>query len=837
MASDQKRYPTLPIELVLPELRAVLSAGVAAVLHAPPGAGKTTGVPLALLDEEWLRGRRIMMLEPRRVVARAAARRMAFALGQSVGDWIGFRVRGETRVSSATRLEVVTEGVLTRLLLDDPLLETFGAVIFDEFHERSLNADLGLALTLQTQEVVRPDLRVLVMSATIDTAAAAAVLGGAPVVSSVGRSYPVDVRYRPPRSGVRIEDSVAAVVRHALINDCGSVLAFLPGEGEIRRCSTALEHSVLPADVCLLPLFGALSAEAQDAAIAPPLPGVRKVVIATSIAETSLTIDGVRIVVDSGMARTMRFSARTGLSRLETLRVSRSAANQRSGRAGRTAPGVCYRLWMAEEDAHLLEHAAPEILDADLSALVLVLAAAGVRDPAVLRWIDAPPAAAVAQARDLLGQLGAMDASHRITAHGRAMSSLALHPRLAHMLLTATTMGVGATACVLAALLEDRDILRRGADHRDVDLRGRVGLVSDAAHDRASGVDHEVLRRVRIQSGSWRQLLRIGESERVDELSTGLILALAYPDRVAQRRSGSTDRYVMRNGRGAILDDPGTLAGTALLVVADLDGKSPDSRIYLAAPLDRADLETLFAPEIEQRQLVAWDPVAGAVTAVQHERLGVIVLREVALRNVEADAVADVLLDAIARDDGVRLNWSAAAMRLRERVAFARTYDLAWPDLSDVVLHATLPVWLRPYLSGLRLRAEVEQLDLAAILAGMLTRDQRHRLDEVAPTHFQVPSGSRIPVNYAGAPSIAVRLQEMFGCADTPRIAFGQVPLTLHLLSPANRPVQVTRDLAGFWRSSYLTVRKTLRGRYPRHEWPLDPLHAAPTKRARPRSR
>ena len=837
MAQDQSSYPQLPIANVLPELCAALSTCAAAVLQAPPGAGKTTGVPLALLGEPWLAGRRIVMLEPRRVAARAAARRMASTLGQPVGETVGFRIRGESRVSARTRIEVVTEGVLTRWLLADPLLEHVGLVIFDEFHERSLNADLGLALSLQTQALVRPDLRLLVMSATLDGAAVAAVLGGAPVITSSGRSYPVQVRYRPPRSGARVEDTVASAVRHALANDTGSVLAFLPGEGEIRRCVSALERTQLPEDVRLLPLFGALSSHAQDAAIAPPARGERKVVFATSIAETSLTIEGVCIVVDGGLARTMRFQPRTGLSRLETIRVSRSSADQRTGRAGRTAPGVCYRLWMAEEDAHLVDRAQPEILDSDLASVMLDLAMAGVDQPSTLRWIDVPPVAAVAQARQLLQQLGALDATLRITTHGRAMASMGLHPRLAHMLLVSRTMHLGGTACIVAALLEERDILRRHDQRTDVDLRGRISIVANVARVERDDVDQNALRRVREQSRSWRRQLRIEDDELVDDTAAGQVLALAYPERVAQRRGAAGSRYLLRNGCGAVVEEAGSLAATPYLVVADLDGKSPDSRIYLAAPLERSDLVAMFAPEIEQSDLVAWDAAAGAVTCVRREHLGAIMLRETVLRDADADAITNALINAIARGDGLSLSWPASAVRLRQRIAFARSLDESWPDVGDAVLTSTLNEWLRPYLLGLRRRSEVEQLDLYSIVLDMLTWDQRRQLDAIAPTHLVVPSGSRIAVDYADAasPLVAVRLQEMFGCADTPRIAGGRVAVTLHLLSPAHRPVQVTRDLAGFWRTSYFAVRKDLRGRYPRHEWPLDPLGAAPTARAKRR--
>ena len=837
MASDPTLHSVLPIEQILPALRAALATTVSAVLQAPPGAGKTTGVPLALLAEPWLNGRQIVMLEPRRLAARAAARRMAAMLAESVGATVGFRVRGETRVSTTTRIEVVTEGVLTRMLLDDPTLDRVGAVVFDEFHERSLNADFGLALALQTQALLRPELRILVMSATLDGAAVATLLSGAPIVTSAGRIHPVELRYLPSRPGSRVEDAMATAVRGALARDEGSILAFLPGAGEIRRCIAALDRSALPGDVRLQPLYGDLSPAAQDAAIAPSPPGVRKVVIATSIAETSLTIDGVRIVVDSGVSRVARFSPRTGMSRLETVRVSRSSADQRSGRAGRTAPGVSYRLWALEDDSHLPERARPEILDADLASLALDLAAAGIVDPAELRWLDPPPSAALAQARELLRQLGALSADHRITAHGQAMSSFGLHPRLSHMLLAARARGFGATACTIAALLEERDVLRRDTVLRDVDLRSRVVIVAGGARETGPDVDRDAVRRVREQAHAWRVQLRIPAAELIDDRVSGLLLAFAYPDRVAQRRSGDGDRYLLRNGTGAVLSDPGVLAGAPYLVIADLDGRSPQSRIYLAAPLDRADLTECFSLDIERDDVVAWDAPAGTVLAVRRERLGAIVLRESPVRAVDADVLASVLLDAIARGDGVALPWSGSATRLRERVAFLRLLDAQWPDFSELALLATMDVWLRPHLGGVRRRSDIEQLDLTSILLGMLTWEQRRRLDELAPTHVVVPTGSRIAIDYGDptAPWLAVRLQEMFGCADTPRIAGGVVAVTLHLLSPAHRPVQVTRDLGGFWRSSYFDVRKDLRGRYPKHEWPEDPMNATPTRRPKGR--
>ena len=838
MSSRAALAVPLPIDGALSSLQAALTTHCAVVLQAPPGAGKTTRVPLALLSAGWLAGQRVVMLEPRRLAARAAARRMAASLGESVGVTVGFRVRGETRVSAKTRIEVVTEGVLTRMLQSDPSLDGVGLVIFDEFHERSVQGDLGLALALQAQEVLRPDLRLLVMSATLDGAALSDLLGGAPIVTSVGRLHPVEIRHVASRADVRrIEALVAAAVRRALSTDEGSILAFLPGAGEIRRTVALLDDGSLPRDVQVLPLYGDLPAEAQDAAIAPAAAGARKVVLATAIAETSLTIEGVHVVIDAGLARVPRFSPRSGMTRLETVRVSRASSVQRCGRAGRTAPGVCYRLWEEEEWVGLMERGTPEILETDLAPLALDLALAGVRDPRELRWLDVPPAPGLAQARELLRQLDAIDAADRITVHGRAMAGFGLHPRLAHMLLRAHELERGASACVVAALLEERDVLRRGSVHREADLRLRVSIVSGDGRADHHDVDRDAVRRVREQSRAWRRQLGVKADEPVEEDATGWLLALAYPDRVAQRRVGAGERFLMRNGLGAVLDDAGALTGSAFLSVADLDGHVPHSRIYLAAPLARADMERLFAAQLVREDVVEWDASVGAVVALRRERLGAIVLRESPLREPRDEVIAAALLAAIARGDGVTLRWSDSARRLRERLAFLHAMDAAWPDVEDGALNGTMHEWLFPRLIGLRRRAEVERLDLGSVLLAALSWEQRRALDDLAPTHVTVPTGSRIEVDYAdaAAPVLAVRLQELFGLSDTPRIGGGRVSLTLHLLSPARRPVQVTRDLAGFWRSSYFEVRKELRGRYPKHEWPEDPLSATPTRRAKPR--
>ncbi|MDQ6829894.1 MAG: ATP-dependent helicase HrpB [Gemmatimonadota bacterium] len=828
--------PPLPIDDALPALRDALRTGGAAVLQAPPGAGKTTRVPLALLDEAWLGGAKIVMLEPRRLAARAAARRMATTLGEHVGDTVGHRVRMDTRVGPRTRIEVVTEGVLTRMLRDDATLENVGLVIFDEFHERNLQADLGLALTLQTRAILRPELRLLVMSATLDGERVSALIDDAPIVTSAGRAFPIDIRYVEPRVDGRIEQSVAAAVRDAIANDSGDVLVFLPGAGEIRRVANLLgDAGRLGRGVRIAPLFGNLSQEEQDRAIESSAPGTRKIVLSTAIAETSLTIEGVRVVIDCGLSRVPRFSPRTGMTRLETVRVSRASAAQRAGRAGRVAPGVCYRLWPALDQGHLVEHATPEIVDADLASLALDLAAAGVVDPAELMWLDAPPAASFAQARELLAELEAIDDSGRITEHGRRMSAMSLHPRLAHMVLRAHALGgprSAALACDIAALLAERDVLRGEGAPPDADVRIRLDLLrgdAEPEYARGASVDRDALRRVRDEARQLRAQLRreLGvevPNERGDSNECGLLLAFAYPDRIAQRRQGAS-RYVLRNGLSASFGAGQTLAESAHIVAAELDGKRPESRIYLAAPVEIAEIVEQFGSQIAREDVVEWDSTARGVTARRRDRLGAIVLRDIAIERADATSVTRALLDGIAKEGIDVLPWSDASRGIRERVAFLhRGRPDDWPDVSDDALIATLDEWLGPHLHGVK-RLDDDRIDLTMALMSLVGWPRRAMLDEHAPTHIALPRGHRARIDYSDpdAPVLAARIQDLFGLAETPRIAGGTVPLTMHLLSPARRPVQVTKDLASFWRTTYAEVRKDLRGRYPKHEWPEEP--------------
>lgn len=859
----------LPIDEVLPALRSALRRGTSAVLQAPPGAGKTTRVPLALLDEPWLTGRRIILLEPRRLAARAAAYRMAGQLGEEVGETVGYRIRLETRVGSATRIEVVTEGILTRMLQSDPSLEGVGLVIFDEVHERSIHADLGLALCLHARELLRDDLRIIAMSATLEGEPLAALLGDAPIITSEGRSYPVETIYlgngilsrgaghSPAHTAAALVERTVRAVRRALAEQDGDILVFLPGAGEIRRVEAALGEALHGLDdevragdvvvsnsagdptVRVLPLHGSLGREAQDLALRPAPAGTRKVILATSIAETSLTIDGVSTVIDSGLMRVPRFSPRTGMNRLETVPVSRAAADQRRGRAGRQGPGVCYRLWSEAEDRGLTPQSSPEILQADLAPLALELALWGVVEPRELRWLDPPPAAALAQGRELLHALGAVTADWRITPYGRRLAGLGLHPRLAHLLLRARELGLGALAADLAALLGERDLFRGRDGPPDADLRLRVETMRGdpgAAASRGCTVDPAALRRARHEAGHWRRRIGAEPTRGTDDLDAiGLLLAFAYPDRIARRRQGQPGRFLLRNGRGAALDPRQPLAEADALVAAELDDQGRQSRILLAAPVGLDELREHFADQIEVRESVSWDGEARAVRARRRETLGALVLGEAPIVDADPESVRAALLQGIAGEGLEILPWSREANQLRERLLFMRRHDPTWPDLSDDALLTTLPEWLGPYLDGMRGADDLRRLDLKAILEAQLTWEQRRRLDEEAPATYVVPSGSRIRIDYGDpeAPVLAVRLQELFGLAETPRIARGRVPLTLHLLSPAHRPVQITRDLANFWDTTYFEVRKDLRGRYPKHSWPDDPRQAPATRRTK----
>ena len=836
---------TLPVDEVIPALRVILSAGRNVVLQAPPGAGKSTHVPLALVNEPWLARSRIVMLEPRRLAARAVAQRMAFLLGQRVGETVGYRVRRDTMVGPVTRIEVVTEGVLIRMLQHDPTLDGVGLLIFDEFHERSVQADIGLALTLHSRSLVRPDLRIMAMSATLDGARVAELLD-APVVTSVGRSFPVEVTYTPAADARSAPSAIASRVMQALEHDSGDILVFLPGGREIRQTAAMLESRVHPG-VRIEQLYGEMSRQSQDLAIARAPDGMRKVVLSTPIAETSLTIEGVGIVIDSGLSRVPRFSPRSGMTRLQTVRISRASADQRAGRAGRLGPGRCYRLWPEHEQYHLAEYSTPEILQADLCSLVLELANAGVGDVRELQWLNAPPEAAVTQATQLLAMLGALDAGSAITRHGREMAELGIHPRVAHMLLVSRENGAGAIACDIAAILGERDFIHAVDGAADADIAIRIEALRSATLVQKHGglVDHAGRARVMVERAALMRQLDLARRDEKhpvgtgSSMSAGAVLALAYPDRIGRRRGSALEgRFLLRNGRGANLTHPQTLSSAEYIAAAELDGDARSARIFLAASLTRAELEFHFADQLQTSETTEWDEAARTVVTQSQVRLGAIILDESQPRVVASDAATDLMISALLRGGLGLLPWSDATQGLRRRIAFLHARHDAWPDVSDDALEATLDTWLRPLLAGKASLAALRS-ELDGAINAMLDWRQRSDLEKLAPQYYVAPTGTRILIDYSDAdsPSVAVRLQEMFGLRTTPSIDDGAVGLTLQLLSPARRPVQVTRDLAGFWRGSYFEVRKELRGRYPKHVWPEDPASHQPTARAKPRGR
>ncbi len=806
----------LPVESVLPDLLAALARGPNAVLVAPPGAGKTTRVPPALLDaaqsQTWRSDGRILLLSPRRIAARAAAARMAGERNERVGDTIGFRVRLESRISARTRIEIVTEGVFTRMILADPSLDGVAAVIFDEFHERSLEGDLGLALARDAQSGLREDLRILVMSATLDAARVAALIGDAPVIESAGRMFPVALKHRPRDPRARLEPDVASAIRAAMAEEAGSALVFLPGAREIERTADLLRDQ-LRGDIDIRPLSGAMDPRDQDAAIAPSPPGRRKVVLATSIAETSLTIEGVRIVIDCGLARRPRYEPGIGLAHLETVRASQAAITQRAGRAGRLEPGVCIRLWDEGETRALPAFDRPEILDADLSALALDLAAWGVTDPAALSWLNPPPRAAWDEAIAALTSLGAL-ADGRLTPHGKKLAALPLPPRLAHMI-----VGAGEDAPLaarLAVLLTEQ-----GLGGRDVDLRVRLQRFGETRGPRADA--------------ARRLAARLGGAGDMDAERTGMVLARAFPDRIAKARGGGRADYLMANGRAGALDEADPLARAPYLVIADATGRADRTQILSAAPISAEEIEAMFADRIETKSTVAFDPATGAVRGRRVRRLGRITLSDAPLQNIAAGEIEAALFDAVREAGLAILPWDEETTQLRARVALLRALDgEAWPDWTDDALCAEIAAWL-PTQNVRRLADFGDKLGQA--LTAHLGHALKRRLDHEAPARFETPAGSSLRIDYAaeGGPALDVRLQEMFGLAQHPSVANGRVALTLRLLSPAHRPVQTTKDLPGFWKGSYAAVRAEMRGRYPKHPWPDDPLTAPPTRRAKPK--
>ncbi|MEQ8183800.1 ATP-dependent helicase HrpB [Marinobacter salarius] len=812
----------LPINNIIPDLLNTLESQTTILLQAPPGAGKTTRVPLALMDAPWREGRKILMLEPRRLAARSAARYMAGQMGEKPGQAVGYRTRLDTRVTSATVIEVVTEGILTRLIQNDPALEDYAVVIFDEFHERSLQADLGLALVREARQALREDLRIIVMSATLDTAPIARLLGDVPVLSSDGRAFPVEVAYRPiPRNG-RIEQQVVSVIHEALADQSGSLLVFLPGAGEIRRVERQLQNQT-GNDVIVAPLYGNLKSEEQDRAIAPAPEGYRKVVLATAIAESSLTIEGVRVVIDSGQQRRAVFDANSGMTRLVTGWVSKASAEQRKGRAGRIEPGACYRLWSESAQFGLAEFTPPEIQEADLAPLVLELAQWGARSPDQLDWIDPPPAAHWQQAVALLQWLDMLDADSAITEHGKAARDMGVHPRLAHMILRGRDIGHGYLAAELAALLEERDLAGRSAG---ADMQERVRMLRGSGP--RQGVDTarviSITKSVsRLAAGLERPQAMPSEDE------VGRVLAQAYPDRIARKRRGEAPRYQLSNGRGAALRSDDRLARYEWLVAAELDGKAREATIYLAAPVTPAVLEQDLFGHIEDYEEAVWDERRGTVVARRVRKLGQLELEETALPAPSPELVQQGLLAAVRKKGLGSLPWTPAAEQWLARVTLlAEYFPGEWPTVSERWLTDNLDTWLGPFLAGMTHWRDLDKLNLSQALASLLEYPQQQALEELAPPRLTIPTGQSVALDYTAenGPVLAAKLQALFGWTKTPTVAGGQVPVVIHLLSPAQRPLAVTADLASFWQNAYPEVRKDMRGRYPKHPWPEDPLTA-----------
>ena len=804
----------LPIHAVLQPLKTALSAGNVAVLAAPPGAGKTTVVPLALLGEAWLGNGKVLVLEPRRLAARAAAERMASSLGERTGDNVGYRTRLQSRIGPRTRIEVITEGVFTRMILDDPGLEGVGAVLFDEFHERSLDADLGLALARESQGLLREDLRLLVMSATLDIAGVSALLGGAPVIEAEGRMFPVETLYVGRGAAERIEDAAARAVRLALGEQTGSVLVFLPGQGEIHRTAQRLRETVRDPSVDIAPLYGALDAAEQDRAIQPSAAGRRKVVLATSVAETSLTIEGVRVVIDGGLSRVPRFEASSGLTRLATVRVSRSSAEQRRGRAGRVEPGVCYRLWDEEATRGLIPHQRPEILEADLTAFALDLARWGTRTTEDLALLDQPPAGAFAEARKVLERLDALDGEGALTAHGRRLTRIPLPPRLAHMVAAASDAGDATLGARMAAVLSEP-----GLGGNDVDLRERLRALDRDRSPRA--------RDAMKLADRWARAAGGGPGGEADP---GTLRAEAFPERVARAR-GKPGEVLLASGRGAFVEPTDLLAREPWLAVAELGGGDARDRIRLAVPVDIASLERRI--EIEGR--LGREP-SGRMTLRRVRRIGAIVVDEKIVGAPDRAAMTAALKAEVERDGLSNLKWGERATGLRARLAFLASLEAGWPDVSEAGLRAETGRWLWPLLEDVQALDAISDTALEAGLKALVPWDRARALAERAPARLQTPLGSAV-IDYAapGGPRVDIRVQELFGVTIHPTVGGGRVPLTLSLLSPARRPVQVTKDLPGFWAGSWTAVRSEMRGRYPRHPWPEDPTKAEATSRVKPR--
>ncbi|MBD9597965.1 ATP-dependent helicase HrpB [Ensifer sp. ENS07] len=814
------QLPALPVREVLPALAHALTAGPSVVLSAPPGAGKTTLVPLFLLDQDWAKGGKIILLEPRRLAARAAAGRMAELLGEKVGETVGYRMRLDNRVSGKTRIEVVTEGVFARMILDDPELEGVAAVLFDEFHERSLDADFGLALALDVQAALRDDLKIIVMSATLDVERVSGLLGDAPVIESQGRSYPIDIRYQD-RGGDSVEDTMLRAIAEAHRTEDGSILAFLPGQAEITRVATRLQDR-FDNNTAIVPLYGNLTQKEQDAAIRPAPSGTRKIVLATSIAETSITIDGVRIVIDSGLQRLPVFEAATGITRLETVRVSRASADQRAGRAGRTEPGIAIRLWHSGQTAALAAFTPPQILASDLSGLLLDCAHWGVSDPATLAFIDAPPETTLAEARKLLTSLGALDEAGALTPTGRKIRDLALPPRLAAMAVAAAEEGQAETACLLAVMLTEQ-----GLGGNSVDLEDRVRRFRQERGDRADA-SRNLARRMAAELK--------GAPKSSEPIQPGALLMHAFPDRIALQRGGR-GRFVMANGRGAEIPETERLAAASMLVIADLTGRAGGQRVLAAAELTRAEVEAHMPEAITREDQSFFDKASRQVRARRVTRLGAIIFEEAPLTRPTGESAARALADGVRQLGLAILHFSKEAMQMRDRIGFLnRSIGEPWPDVSDEALLDRLDDWFVPFQHGITAIADIKASNLSDGLLSLIPHERQRELGRLAPTHFEAPTGQRHPIHYDGdEPLLSIRVQELFGLKTHPAIGDGRLPLLLELISPGHRPIQTTRDLPGFWAGSWRDVRADMRGRYPKHPWPEDPANAAPTTRAKPR--
>ncbi|WP_345974941.1 ATP-dependent helicase HrpB [Sulfurimonas sp. HSL3-7] len=834
----------LPIRQVIPRIVTTLSESNRLVLQAPPGAGKTTAVPLTLLDETWLEGRQIIMLEPRRLAARNAAARMAELLGEKVGETVGYQIRADRCVSSRTKIIVVTEGILTRMLQGDPAIENAALLIFDEFHERSLHGDLALALALQSQALLRDDLKIMVMSATLNTEAIAALLSNAPVITSEGRSFPVENIYldskTPHPSPMQLSALIAKTVGDVLRREKGSILVFLPGVREIKKTEAKLRETFKEDNLIIAPLYGDMSKQAQDAAIRPCSEGKRKIVLATNIAETSLTIEGITVVIDAGLQRVATFDSGSGMNRLHTLPVSQDAAVQRSGRAGRLSPGRCYRLW--HEHRPLARHSTPEIMTSDLVPMMLELANWGVEEVDELQWLDLPPAAAVEHARELLRELGALE-GNTITPHGRKILELGTHPRLAHMILKGSELGYGETGCLIAALLSEKEIFTGSARH-SADLSLRV----NALQERHSGshIDQGAFRRVLETASALRKKLNSSGKIKQSRADTvGLLLGFAYPDRIAGCRGPKESRYLLSGGKGAVLNSEDGLFGEPYLVIADLDAAGNNARIFRGAALFETTMQEYFGDLIVKERLTRWNDESERVEAREVTRLGAITLNERPLRNIDDSEIKMALLGAV-REKGLdTLTWSKEALALRQRMDFLNYWkeqddkaaaligDL--PDVSDTWLLEHLEQWLLPHLERVKSFKACRKLDTYTMLSSLLTWDQKKHIDILAPARIKVPSGSDIRLNYEdpASPVLAVRLQELFGMLETPRLINGTVAITIELLSPAHRPMQVTKDLYSFWESTYHEVKKELRGKYKKHYWPDDPFTARATSKTK----